>query len=224
MRLLRLLWGSADGAAASWRLCREAGSGGCPGSFAAVVAAELHRLEAAEGWQDPAPWQLLPGLLICTHLSKMGDFRLSAAFSFTYHHVLRKWWHVPRKISFHMGFSPPHVLDALVEQVSPQKQLHFGDGEMILVQGLVFPLQCFGNPRDKRQSVRVKRECMKACLLRGLSASYTLCKGMFTLSFAVSLTLTLSTDRLCFKDLKRAVGWSGIFNPFWAPRTLSQVA
>lgn len=71
-------------------------------------------------------------LLICTTPQQNRGFRLSAAFSFnweaTYHHVPRKQWHVTRKISFQMGFSPPRVLDALVEQVSPQKQLHFGDG------------------------------------------------------------------------------------------------
>lgn len=51
----------------------------------------------------------------------------------------------------------------------------------------------------------MSRMSMKACFLHGLSASYSVRKCTLMISLAVSLTLTLSIDRLCFKDLQRAV-------------------
>lgn len=50
----------------------------------------------------------------------------------------------------------PCVFDAQVSRFLPRSSSILGMGKVMLVKGFTVPLQCFGNPRDKRQCVWVK--------------------------------------------------------------------
>lgn len=118
------------------------GGGGCPCSFAAVVGAELHRLEAAEGWQDSAAWHVLAGLCSSApHLSRMGGLaslmhfllieRLPTTMSCINNGML------PEKYPS-IGVSPfpaklPRVFDALLSRFLPRSSCILRMGEEILV-------------------------------------------------------------------------------------------